>query len=306
MNLSLAVLENIFPLYLIIAIGAVGARLFEFDVKALARITIFLIVPVVFFGFTARVVITPDLLLVPMIIPFVGIAVTLLAHRLHQSIGLRDVRGNLSAMGIGTGNSGYFGVPLFAALFGTENLGSYLVVVAAYSIIECTAGYYVLSRGAFTVRESIHRLLRLPMLYAGAAGLLWSQTGLEFSAPFVTLFDWFKGSYSVLGMLIIGCTLGRMHRLELDGKFLAVTILGRHLVWPAILLPVMMVASPWLSAPMQQALVVLSVVPMAANLVAYANETGIHPEKAATAVILSTFLSAVVITAAAPLLFSIR
>lgn len=301
METALPILVQLLPLYVIIALGYVGTRLFQFDGRALAQIAIYLITPMVVLGFTAQMHFTPDSLLLPIIAFACGIIITLGAYNLHRSFGFKDAHGNLSAMGIGGGNTGYFGLPLFVILFGADNVGVYVLGVLGYTFTEILAGYYVISRGRFSVRESLLRVVRMPAIYAGIIGLIWSIAGLPMPKHMITMFDWFRGAYTVVGMLIIGCTLGKMHKLEFDWKFLGITILGRHLIWSALFLPL---AIFWtdLALPVRQSFLVMSLVPLAANFVAYANETDIHPEKAATAVILSTILSAVIIALVAPLL----
>ncbi len=98
-----------------------------------------------------------------------------------------------------------------------------------------------------------------------------------------------------VGMLIIGCTLGGMQKLEFDFKYLFATILGRHILWPLMILPVFIFGREFFSPAALQSFLVLALVPLAANQVAYANEANIHPEKAATAVMISTLLAPIVV-----------
>jgi predicted permease len=167
-------LAQLLPLYFIIILGFIGKRYLQLDEKAIAKLAIFLITPMVFFGFTARAKFALDELSLPLINFVIGIFIMFMTWRLHHMLGLQDARGNLSALGIGSGNTGYFGIPLFTALFGAQHLGVYIFLIMGSGFAEVTMGYYILSRGRFSIRDSINRVLRLPTVYAGLAGILWS------------------------------------------------------------------------------------------------------------------------------------
>jgi len=303
--MALNILMQLAPLYLLIMLGFLGKHWFQLDEKSIARLAIYVVAPFVFMGLAAQTNFTLDSLLLPFISFALSSAITLCAWRLHQWFGFKDARANLSALGIGGGNTGYFGLPLFAALFGPEHLGIYILLVMGFGFSEVTIGYYVISRGAFSIADSLKRMLRPPTFYAGIAGILWSFLHLPMPPAGAAMFEWLRGTYIVLGMMIIGCTLGGMKKLEFDFSYLAATILGRHLIWP-LCAALMILGVRNFSPPVEQSLWVMSLVPLAANQVAYASETNIHPEKAATAVIFSTLLAAAVVAFAAPLLTALR
>jgi predicted permease len=304
--MTLNLFAQLLPLYIIILLGYCGKRWLQLDEKAIAKLVIFLITPVVFFGFTARATFALDVLSLPFINFAAGAFVMFTAWRLHHAFGLKDARGNLSALGVGTGNTGYFGIPLFTALFGPHNLGVYVFLIMGSGFAEVTMGYYILSRGHFSIRDSLLRVVRLPIVYAGLAGILVSYLHVPIPDTISTMFDWFKGAYVVLGMLIIGCTLGGMKKLEFDFKYLCSTVLGRHLIWPLLIWPICYFGRNYFSPGAVQSFIVLALVPLAANQVAYANEANIHPEKAATAVMISTLLAPLVIGGLLPWLTLFR
>ena len=104
----------------------------------------------------------------------------------------------------------------------------------------------------------------------------------------------FRGAYSVLGMMMIGLGLASINRFSIDYLFLGLTFLEKFILWPFIIFLVLVLDNLWLrlyTPAIHKVLVLLSIVPLAANTVAFATELKAEPEKAALAVGLSTLFA---------------
>lgn len=139
--------------------------------------------------------------------------------------------------------------------------------------------------------------MRLPLVYAflaalGAHHLPWSVPGAVIEG-----LDYFRASYTVLGMMIIGMTLGGVSLREFDARFLAASIAARYVMWPLVMLGLVLglQATTGLSTTMTGVLLLLGVVPMAANVVVIAMELDMRPAKGAIAVLVTTVAAPLVI-----------
>ena len=112
----------------------------------------------------------------------------------------------------------------------------------------------------------------------------------------------FKGAYSVLGMMVIGLTMARLPKFEIDWRFLSAALTWKYVVWPLTALAAMHFLGGQLAAVEKSIIVLMSCVPMAGNTVVIANDLDVHPEKAATAVMASTLLAIAIVPTALGLL----
>lgn len=304
----LSLLAKLLPLYALIALGYVAGKKLQVAPQAIARLLIYTIVPVVFFGYTARLQPSPTIIFLPLIIWGISAAVLgimwLIARRVFD-----DSRANLSAATAASINSGYFGVPLFIMLFGEQNVGVYMLAVLGFTFNELTLAYFTLARGHSDWRESLRKLLHLPSVYAGVLGIAFAFTGWQLPAPVIDVIGQSRGAYVVLGMMMLGLGLSQITAWKCEWRYLGLSFLGRFGITTALVAALMWLdkqTGHWLTLPMRQTLWLLCMLPLAANIVAYATDLKLHPEQAAAAVLLSTLLSAAILPFAAPFLLAIR
>lgn len=287
------------PLWMLLAFVGLGwlvARRLGIDPRPIATLLIYVIAPLTFFrGLVEGDPGPADLLLTAALFSLASlIAVTV--HRLARPW-FAPPEAAVLAFSAGTGNTGYFGLPLALVLLPPEGVAQYLFCLLGITLYEFTVGFYLSARGRFSVRESLSRIVRLPLLYAFAAALLVNALAVPLPAALLDGLDHFKSSYTVLGMMIIGMTLGRVTLAAVDARFIAACVLARFGLWPLLsLLAVWLLqATLGIDATLATALLLLGVVPMAANVVVIAMELDIPPAKGAVAVLLTTLAAPLVI-----------
>lgn len=207
----------------------------------------------------------------------------------------RDSTAYLFAFGGGTGNTGYFGLPLAIGLFDATGAALAVFIILGVNLYEFSLGYFLTARGVGTVKESLSRLAKLPILYAFAVAAILRQLQIDVNDILIGGLANFKGAYSVLGMLVIGITLSHFAKLEIDWKYLVASLSWKFLVWPLAGLAVIWGISDELNAVERSMIMLMATVPMAGNVVIIANQLNVHPEKAATAVMTSTVLALITV-----------
>lgn len=205
----------------------------------------------------------------------------------------KDSTAYLFAFGGGTGNTGYFGLPLAIGLFDVTGAALAVFIILGVNLYEFSLGYFLTARGVGTVKESLSRLVRLPILYAFAVAALLRQLEMDIDGILIDGLENFKGAYSVLGMLVIGITLSHFEKLEIDWKYLVASLSWKFLIWPLAGLAVIFWIPAELNGVERSMIMLMATVPMAGNVVIIANQLNVHPEKAATAVMTSTVLALV-------------
>jgi predicted permease len=287
------------PLWTLLAYVALGiftARRLAVDPRPIATLLIYLIAPLTFFRGLVLGGPTPAYLLITAALFITACGVALLVNAVARHLLPADESAVL-AFSAGTGNTGYFGLPVALVVLPSEGVTLYLFAVLGVTLYEFTLGFYLSARGRFSVRESLLKITRLPLIYAFLAALLVEGIGLEVPASVMRGLEVFPSAYTLLGMMIIGMTLGRVSPREFDLRFIGACVGVRYLLWPALMLAAVLAlqASIGLSPELAMALLLIGVVPMAANVVVVAMELGIAPEKGAVAVLMTTLLAPLLI-----------
>ncbi|MBO7149744.1 MAG: AEC family transporter [Clostridia bacterium] len=112
-------------------------------------------------------------------------------------------------------NNGFLGLPLAAAVFGTGEIFTYLVIV---NIINNTLmyaiGIYLVSGDKSTI--DIKRILLNPVLIAFVVGVILNLAGVNKVLPeLVTYSDYFKNIVTPISMTILGMKIGGIKLTEL-------------------------------------------------------------------------------------------
>ena len=198
---------------------------------------------------------------------------------------------NLFSFAGGTGNTGYFALPIILSLFEPSQWAVAIFIIIGVNIYEFTLGYFITAKGTFNTRDCVKKVLSLPIIYATIFALCFKYMGVAFHHEVLSFMDNFKGAYSVLGMMVIGMTLAPYGKPEFDWKF-SIASIG----WKHVCIPVVGVLFFTMLGIDENSLLVIALMlatPMAGNVVVIANQLGVHPRIAATTVMFSTLLSIV-------------
>nr|WP_290665890.1 AEC family transporter [Ardenticatena sp.] len=80
-------------------------------------------------------------------------------------------------------NAGNYGLPVTFFAFGEEGVAYASVYMTISAIITSTLAVYLSARGRAGVRQAIHRVVRVPVVYAACAGLLLGALHLTLPTP---------------------------------------------------------------------------------------------------------------------------
>ena len=295
MGLFFGLIGKIFPLYLMIALGYISSRFLHVARESVAPLLIYIISPVVVFAATLKVEINASVMVLPWFMFGVSSALCLLFFAVGKYL-WDDASRNIFAFSAGTGNTGYFGIPLAIILFEPSVANLFIFSMLASLLYESTIGFYIIARGSYTLRESVKKVLRLPSLYALHLGLVCNLMGWEFNASVMQFMEYFKGAFAILGMMMIGMGLKGIKEVGIDGKFIGMTFFTKFIFWPIVIFALIFLDREYIqffSEDIYKAMFIFAVVPLAANAVSMAVLLNAAPEKASLAVLLSTLFSLV-------------
>ena len=297
-------IQSFIPLAFLIVLGFVVGKAQNVDLKSVAVLAIYGITPIVAFGSAARLEFTPTLILLP-IITFVMAAMVGFASLYLGRIIKNESYRFLLPVACGSGNTGYFGLPVAIALFGVDVAGIYFLATLGVVVFETTIGYYYMARGSVSPRESIMRVAKLPVLYALAFGLIFSAANIDLPETATKLWELSKNTYIVIGMMIAGIGLSTSKSFSLKAPLLGVALTGKFILWPLLAIAFKALDTGLLSVEMHNLILVMSVTPIAANLTAYAAANDGPVSEAAMLVLITTVIAILGLPFLLPLLISV-
>lgn len=295
MEVFLPLVEKLIPLYILIALGYICGKKLDVQGKNLASVAFYVVVPFVVFGGVAHTVITPSVLLFPVIVFIISTILCLTTYKLSGFLWDDSTR-NIVSFSSGSGNTGYFGLPVALALFGTQGAGVYIVGFLGIVLYENTVGFFITAKGNHTWQECVAKIYKLPSLYAFIIGLIVSIGQIPIPDAIEDTIGYMRGAYTVMGMMIIGLGLSVVESFKIEWKFIGTMFGVKFIIWPLVALGVIWLDRTWLHLLSEQIyppLILMSIVPIAANTVVLATLLNVQPSKAATAVLFSTLFAAV-------------
>ena len=301
LNLS----AKIIPLYFVIFMGYLAGKYFDISRESLGTLAIYFFVPIVMFHGVMTAGYSIGLLFVPIIVCLISCCACLTVFYLSRKYIPEKSQANLLGLVAGTSNSGYFGIPIAMVLFDERGVGIYITVVLGMTIFQNTLGYYISYLGSYTAKESLHKLVKLPVIYAFLLGAFLNGIGLhipEFSQDFFTNI---RGAYVIIGMMIIGAGISQISKFSVDIKFTGMAMLSRHVIWPIFAIIAFYLDKFFIGIfdeQIGQALILASIVPLGADTVAIAAILRCHPQNMATSVLISSIVALIYIPIIASLL----
>ncbi len=302
---ALALLYKLMPLYIMVALGWVAGRYLDATGRNIAGIMMYIILPaVVFYG-----VMSAPLSAEVVLLPFLVLGLCSVLGVLHLIIAKRwvgDESADLIPLAVGTGNTGYFGIPLALLIFGEQGLAMYIVCMLGTTLYESSVGFYLAARGRYGVRDCVRKVSRLPSLYAFFLAVVLNFAGFQIPDVFLPLFENIRGAYIVFGMMIIGMSILSFHGLAGNLRFTGLAFAGKFISWPLAALALWWLDSQWLhiyDAAVHQAILLISITPIAANTVVIATLLDTAPKQVAGTALLSTVFALVYIPLMVSLVF---
>ncbi len=293
MAAALALLYKLTPLYITVVLGWMAGRYLQASGRHIAGIMLYIVTPSVVFSGVMSARLSPEVILLPLVTftlcTLIGVVTLLVGRRW-----LDDGRENILPLAAGSGNTGYFGIPVALLLFGESGVALYIVCMLGTTLFENSVGFYLAARGRYGMSECLLRMARLPSLYAFALAVVLNLSGASIPVVLTPLFENLRGAYSVLGMMIVGMGILNFRGLAGSFRFTGLAFVGKFVAWPAAALLLWWADSHFFrvySIAVYQALFLVSIVPMAANTVVIATLLDTAPRQAAGTTLLSTLFA---------------
>ena len=293
MALFLTLFLKLLPLYGIIVLGFVATHFLKVQKESIALLLLYVLSPLIVFHGAYTASLQSGVLFLPLFFFLSACGISTIAYFVGGMVWKDNTR-NIFAYSAATGNTGYFGIPVALALLGNEVLGTIVLSTMGLIFFENTMGFFITARGTHTVKESIYKVLCLPTLYGFLLGILLNALHIGLPKSYFAIIQDVRGAYALLGMMIIGMGIAGFKRLEVDAPFLGLSFFAKFLFWPAYTFAAVIIDQRFLhllSLELHTIMLLLSLMPMAANTVVLATALRVKPEKAALGVLSTTLFA---------------
>lgn len=293
-------LDVLLPVFLIFAIGFIGQKTLGFDTKALSKMALYLLSPVLVFRtfftneFTSEhlYIVLYTILLCFSLILFVYLVSWVKKYSRAETCGLI-----LSASFMNNGN---YGTPLALLLFGVVGFEYAVVLMVAQQMLMATVGVYYAAKGSPEsdgFRSAAMAVLKMPIMYGALIGLTFQYLTVPVSTSIMEAVDLVADATIPVIMVILGMQLAKIS-LKAAKKEKLFYAVGIKLVVSPVIAFLLTLVLP-VDDLIKQLMIVMAAMPAAANTTMYAVEFNTEPDFVSSATLVSTVLTLITL----PVLF---
>lgn len=282
------------PVLLMVACGYAVEKRFNLDIITLTKLNFYLFVPsLVFVKLSQTPLALGRIKWVALFTLCIVVLLLVLGLLLSRLLGFTRSLSRAFTLSLIFYNSGNFGLPVIDLAFPAGGAAIQSVVLATQNILMFSLGLFLASNGRYPVGKAFLNILRYPAVYAVSLALAVHQLGWSVWSPFSVALDHFSQALVPLALVTLGMQLAKV---SFGQRMLPVALSSfcRLALGPVLGFGVIRLMG--LSGLTAQVLLVSAAVPTAVNTVLLALEFGNEPEYAASAVFLSTLLSALTVT----------
>ena len=290
-------IEIIVPVFILIGIGVLLHRIFQFDLYTLAKVNIYFIVPGFIFLKLYETAFSLSLFL--SVLTFFSILIVVLyfvSNLISRLFGYsKSVRASFTNS-ILFYNSGNYGVPVNDLVFKQDPfaMSIQVIILTFQNILTFSWGIFALKTVEGSKVSALLGYFKMPVLYAMLLGIGFNL--LDITVPEFVLIpaDYIADSMIAIALLTLGAQVAQL-RLSKNLSVVYVSLIIRLLLGPLIALGIIFVLG--IDGVTAQALFISSAMPTAVNSAIIAQEYENEPELSAQIVLASTVFSMITVTA---------
>lgn len=282
--------DIVLPVFLLVACGFWLQKQFQPDMATMTNCSLYLFAPALVFSALNKSAIelgmASDIFLFMLLYTAALLLVATLSARL---CGYDFEKRRALAMSTAMMNCGNFGLPLVYFAFGDASLGVSVLTFVIFTLPLGTLGIMLAQKQATDWRKSLLNTLRIPIFYAVILATLLKLLQIPLAGFIIRPIDLLGQAAIPMMLVLLGMQLART-TIKREYGFLTQATVIRLLLAP--LLAWGLTALLGISGLAQKIVILQTSTPAAVLPVLYALRYGTRPDLVATAVVLTTLLSA--------------
>ena len=294
MILLSVLLDIVLPVFVIIGLVFVAARMLTIDAHTLSRVSRYLLAPALVYSKLVGTTVTSADLVQIVLFAVVGtVLMVALSWVVARVLRLDQSKESSFILSSSFNNCGNYGLPLVLFAFGQQGLERALIYFVTSAFLVNTLAVFVASRGRARVTTSLSNIFRIPMIYAIAAAFMVRAANISVPDLFSQPLEMVGEATIPVMLLLLGVQLARSslgRQIPLICAATLVKLVGAALVGMAL------AAAMGLTGVTRQTCIVEHATPSGVMTSILALEFGTEPELATGVIFASTLASIVTMT----------
>ncbi|MGG0201950.1 MULTISPECIES: AEC family transporter [Bacillus cereus group] len=290
------ILDVILPILILMLIGAILQRKFQFDLKQLSTLITYCLMPAAVFVNIYDIRIEIDLLLqIIYYLMLYSLSLIIVSHFISKILKLEKGESAALKNSISLMNSGNYGLPVSQLIFSHNPVGVsiQIFIVIFQNLLTYSYGIYNLLSATKTIGGIIQSFLRLPVFHALVLGILFQSFTIQLPNSILLPLNQLANGFVAIALILLGAQLSNI-KLNFSHRVITWALIGRLLMGPLVALAMIYLLN--IDGIVAQSLFIASSFPTSRNTSTIAMEYQIEPELHAQIVLFSTLFSIVTVT----------
>lgn len=294
--ISLIFLDVIVPILILLVVGVVLQKKFQFRLRPIANLVTYCFMPAAVFLniYNAQI----ELSLLSQLALYLTLFITILmaiSNVIARFLNLEKGEQTALKNSISLMNSGNYGLPVSQLVFSANPAGVsvQIIVLVVQTLLTFTYGLYNLNSAAKPVADIIRELFRLPIIYALLLAILFKIFNTELPNFLMVPIEQLAGGFASIALILLGMQLESI-QIKTFHRVIGWSLIGRLFIGPAVALLLIFVLG--IEGVIAQSLLIASAFPTSRNTATLALEYDVEPELTAQVVLYSTVLSSLSVT----------
>ncbi|MDA2731873.1 AEC family transporter [Bacillus cereus] len=290
------ILDVILPILILMLIGAILQRKFQFNLKQLSTLINYCLMPAAVFLNIYDIRIETGLLLqIIYYLMLYSLSLMLVSHFISKTLKLEKGESAALKNSISLMNSGNYGLPVSQLIFSQNPVGVsiQIFIVIFQNLLTYSYGIYNLLSATKTIGGIIQSFLRLPVFHALVLGILFQSFTIQLPNSILLPLNQLANGFVAIALILLGAQLSNI-KLNFFHRVITWALIGRLLMGPLVAFAMIYLLN--IDGIVAQSLFIASSFPTSRNTATIAMEYQIEPELHAQIVLFSTLFSIVTVT----------
>ncbi|PGN49484.1 transporter [Bacillus cereus] len=290
------ILDVILPILILMLIGAILQRKFQFNLKQLSTLITYCLMPAAVFVNIYDISIETGLLLqIIYYLMLYSLSLIIVSHFISKTLKLEKGESAALQNSISLMNSGNYGLPVSQLIFSHNPVGVsiQIFILIFQNLLTYSYGIYNLLSATKTIGGIIQSFLRLPVFHALVLGVLFQSFKIQIPNSILLPLNQLANGFVAIALILLGAQLSNI-KLNFFHRVITWALIGRLLMGPLLALAVIYILN--IDGIVAQSLFIASSFPTSRNTSTIAMEYQIEPELHAQIVLFSTIFSIITVT----------
>lgn len=286
----------VLPAFLILAIGYIGQKKLKIDRKSVSTTALYLMSPFLAFRTFYTNKVSIEYLYIVLFCLTLCAALLILILFIGKVKKLQQPKVSAMILSGVFMNSGNYGAPIILFAFGSVGFDYAVIMMVIQSLLMNTVGLYYAAKGSKetnTMKESLMKVVKMPIIYGAALGLIFQVSGLIVPNFVIQAVELIADAAIPTVMLVLGMQLATLSRNNMKLGEVASMVMIKMVVSPIIAYFIIMIFS--IEGLLAKILLVLAAMPTAANTTLYALQFNTEPEFVSSSTLITTILSIITV-----------